>query len=731
MSQAGLFLILTSTASLCAIEFLRTELNQWPHWLSFLSLVCWSLFLFGYVISWMGALGQCRIAAVAWWLGGAACSSLMLLGVAFAYGIIGRGAHPDQIWTYQGMQRSLNFENPIAFTGLAQHYFEPAGMLLSMIPGALFSPCSTGSFAAFLGPAMILGLLVSLGSQLLLPNQSRFTRFLFTLLTSALMVNRLSIQALYTFPYAFAGIVGSLAVLLWALEADVRLRMSIVSLLGIPAFLSHFIGIFNLFPILLLFLFFDLVSCRKTPPLPVLSYLSMPLFFLLTTFTSPEHSLVKRLSELTWATPQPGAPEQALEKIVSRSESIFELLETQRRQWFVADQAWFNFLDIAPLSSPIWQMILCVLSLLLIKLDNRSRLRFLFAIASSLTTCLIVQIVTDNDLRRFAFAGFLLLTVTLHALVLLASKFPSRASYIAVFVCLISLVSDSAVLSRASPQQYLSSPASFDVANLIAQSDLALLGSPTAIIGTLEDLAPFYLVPGDQTCASKVPVIRLWPRFACESSLDSVYSLVPALNRGNVIWAHNHKICDLTKMFADSGMQEIWRSADGRTVIHKFLQSDLQQLKKVRWSSAPYGLTMEVDGYWSLPIEQEWGRPLFDKALNGDKIIVEGQTYERGVCSHARGLIKFNLDGNCSRFSFTAAVPDYLSSSPWLSIQFSVAGDQKLLWESPVVTKGGKRFSKDLSVNGMKELSLILKDVDGVNFEDHGCWLDLALACSK
>jgi alpha-galactosidase len=120
--------------------------------------------------------------------------------------------------------------------------------------------------------------------------------------------------------------------------------------------------------------------------------------------------------------------------------------------------------------------------------------------------------------------------------------------------------------------------------------------------------------------------------------------------------------------------------------------------------------------------EQDWGEPHSDRSVEGHNLSIGGKLFEHGVGTHANSTLSINVNG-ATQFSASVGVDGEVTSRE-ASVEFSVAGDGKVLWKSGVVRAGqaAKTFSVDL--RGIKKLLLEVGDADdGINY-DHADWAD-------
>src|ERR1700744_5532009 len=82
-------------------------------------------------------------------------------------------------------------------------------------------------------------------------------------------------------------------------------------------------------------------------------------------------------------------------------------------------------------------------------------------------------------------------------------------------------------------------------------------------------------------------------------------------------------------------------------------------------------------------VSQGWGEPHKNQSVDGHKLTIAGQPFERGLGTHAESIPSVPLSQAPTKFSATVGV-DSEVSNPQASIEFSVEGDGKILWQSGV-----------------------------------------------
>jgi len=117
-----------------------------------------------------------------------------------------------------------------------------------------------------------------------------------------------------------------------------------------------------------------------------------------------------------------------------------------------------------------------------------------------------------------------------------------------------------------------------------------------------------------------------------------------------------------------------------------------------------------------------WGFPQMDRALSGGRLQIGEKSYEKGIGTHARSEIVYELNGLFKRFE--AEVGLEAGSNGKGSVEFKVFGDGKLLWTSGII-KGKMAARKvQLNISIVKRLRLVVEDAgDGIDY-DQADWAE-------
>ena len=125
---------------------------------------------------------------------------------------------------------------------------------------------------------------------------------------------------------------------------------------------------------------------------------------------------------------------------------------------------------------------------------------------------------------------------------------------------------------------------------------------------------------------------------------------------------------------------------------------------------------------------QEYGSPRIDRSVEGKTLAVKSRQYDRGIGSHAKSKLYFNLPENAETLEFLAGVDDEVSGGG--SVIFIVRSPKKELWSSGAIHGGHAPARGRVDVTGLGEIILEI-DSNGDNAYDHADWLNLILTLKK
>jgi len=120
---------------------------------------------------------------------------------------------------------------------------------------------------------------------------------------------------------------------------------------------------------------------------------------------------------------------------------------------------------------------------------------------------------------------------------------------------------------------------------------------------------------------------------------------------------------------------------------------------------------------------QEFGNPGRNRSVGGNSLTIGGQTFERGLGTHANSALYINLKQAVQTFSASVGVDGEITNAN-ASVEFFVVGDGKTLWQSGVMKAGEPAKALSVTLTGMTNLVLKVGDAHDGNFNDHADWAD-------
>ncbi|RRJ29504.1 NPCBM/NEW2 domain-containing protein [Halocatena pleomorpha] len=128
------------------------------------------------------------------------------------------------------------------------------------------------------------------------------------------------------------------------------------------------------------------------------------------------------------------------------------------------------------------------------------------------------------------------------------------------------------------------------------------------------------------------------------------------------------------------------------------------------------------DWHWMAAFEN-WGTTQRDASIEGNTIVLNGTTYDKGIGTHAHSQIVVHLGGNYDTFEADIGIDDEVTSSN-ASARFEVWGDADKLYESPTMTASAATESIAVDISGVNTLKLITTPVshtDNIDY-NHTDW---------
>ena len=145
-------------------------------------------------------------------------------------------------------------------------------------------------------------------------------------------------------------------------------------------------------------------------------------------------------------------------------------------------------------------------------------------------------------------------------------------------------------------------------------------------------------------------------------------------------------------------------------------------LSDQQWDSATNG--------WG-PVERDRSNA---EAAAGDgrALTINGQTYTKGLGTHAVSEITYSLAGNCSNFSATVGVDDEVDiQNRWGTVSFEVYADTIKLFDSGVMSGTSPAQPISVSLTGRQSLRLVVTNGGDNAYYDHGDWAEARVTCGS
>ncbi len=153
-----------------------------------------------------------------------------------------------------------------------------------------------------------------------------------------------------------------------------------------------------------------------------------------------------------------------------------------------------------------------------------------------------------------------------------------------------------------------------------------------------------------------------------------------------------------------------------RTVVMLLCLAGLAQAAETLWLDE-----LDLKG-----IAQDWREARRNQSVEGNALRIGGQTFERGIGTHANSRWGLDLHGTATQFStqFSAlvGVDDEVNGNPEASIEFFLVGDGKTLWKSGVMKAKQAAQAVEIDLTGVQNLKLLVTDGGNGDRYDHADW---------
>jgi hypothetical protein len=114
-----------------------------------------------------------------------------------------------------------------------------------------------------------------------------------------------------------------------------------------------------------------------------------------------------------------------------------------------------------------------------------------------------------------------------------------------------------------------------------------------------------------------------------------------------------------------------------------------------------------------------------DLSVSGRPLKLAGKRYARGLGVHSKSELTYALDGGYQTFQALLGIDDAVGAQG--SVIFRLYGDEKLLYESPVIRGGDAGVDIKVPMKGVLLLRLVVDYADNGDVADHADWADARL----
>lgn len=127
-------------------------------------------------------------------------------------------------------------------------------------------------------------------------------------------------------------------------------------------------------------------------------------------------------------------------------------------------------------------------------------------------------------------------------------------------------------------------------------------------------------------------------------------------------------------------------------------------------------------------VQQDYGNLNTDKSINGKTLTLGGRRFSDGLGTHANSQIDYIIPERSQELSFIVGLDDEIESG---SVEFSVWGDDKLLWKSKPYYGAEKDIKPvRLPIENITKLSLRVSGM-GDTTNDHADWVQPIITLQK
>lgn len=117
------------------------------------------------------------------------------------------------------------------------------------------------------------------------------------------------------------------------------------------------------------------------------------------------------------------------------------------------------------------------------------------------------------------------------------------------------------------------------------------------------------------------------------------------------------------------------------------------------------------------------GKPGINTSVDGKRLTIAGETFDRGFGTHAESSLLIKLNGKAHKFSALVGLDDEMKGHD-PAVEFEIYGDNKKLWSSGIMHLGDKAKPVSVFLKGIKQLELVVTDGGNGPYYDHADWVN-------
>lgn len=164
----------------------------------------------------------------------------------------------------------------------------------------------------------------------------------------------------------------------------------------------------------------------------------------------------------------------------------------------------------------------------------------------------------------------------------------------------------------------------------------------------------------------------------------------------------------------------MWKNKIYLIAVILLLSANISKAQSVVWLDQ-LDLTVATQGN---------GKPGVNTSVDGRKITIAGEVFKRGFGTHAESSLLIKLNEKAKSFSASVGLDDEMKGQNPV-VEFEIYGDNKKLWSSGIMKLGDKAKPVNISLQGIKQLELIVTDGGNGPYYDHADWADAKFETSE